>query len=141
MTLQCSYEELRALTTGAELALSDAGPGAQCAVAAPAEMAIEIDSLLPQLTGDLSISTLAEQRRLRSVVGLIAENLRRRMEGEIIEHHPGHEAAVLLYFDYAHTLGVLARLDRIGEAMQAVLELVSPGGAASEAANFFTFPD
>jgi hypothetical protein len=143
MILHCSFEELRALRSGAELALasSGAGPGAGCAVAAPADLAAQIDLLLPRLTGDLSVSTLAEQRRLRDAVALISDNLRARMEGEVVEHHPGHEDAVTLYFDYAHVLKVLDKLDRMGEEMSAMIEVVTGQAAGGEAAASFTFPD
>jgi hypothetical protein len=141
MILHCSYEELRALTSGAELTLSDSGPGSACAVAAPAEVAAEIDVLLPRLTGDLSISTLAEQRRTREAVMLIRDTLHARLESEVVEYHPGHEAAVLLYFDYAYVLKVLDRLERMGDTMNSMLQVVTGERITPEAAGSFTFPD
>lgn len=141
MILHCSFEELRALTSGAELALTGGGPGSGCAVAAPPDAAAQIDLLLPRLTGDLSIATLAEQKRVREAVALIGENLRARMVGEVVEHHPGHEDAVTLYFDYAHVLKVLDKLDRMGDEMSAMIEVVTGEGIDGQTAASFTFPD
>jgi hypothetical protein len=141
MILHCSFEELRALNSGAELVLSEGGPGSGCAVAAPPDAAAQIDLLMPRLTGDLSIATLAEQKRVRDAVALIGENLRARMVGEVVEHHPGHEDAVTLYFDYAHVLKVLDKLDRMGDEMAAMIEVMTGSQAAGDLATGFTFPD
>lgn len=141
MILHCTYEELQALTAGAELVLSGGASGRGCAVAAPSEAAAQIELLLPRLDGDLSITTLAEQRQVRDVVALICENLRTRLEGEVVEHHPAHEDAVLLYFDYAHVLKVLDRLDRIGGEMSALFELMTGTAPTPETAAAVTFPD
>jgi hypothetical protein len=145
MILHCSYEELRALSSGAELVLATGSWEAGGTVAAPpvvpATAAAAIELLLPRLVGDLGISTLAEQRRIREAVAWLATELRARMEREILEPHPGHEAAVLLYFDFAHVLKVLDRLDRMGAAMEAMIEVVFGGSATLEAAGSFSFPD
>jgi hypothetical protein len=141
MILHCSFEEIRALAAGAEFALSGTGPGAGCAVAAPPEVATQIDGLLPRLTGDLEVSTLAEQMWMREVVALIRDGLRGRMKREILAHHPGHEDAVYLYFDYAHVLRVLDRLDRMGEGMRALIELVTGAPATLQVAASCGFPD
>jgi hypothetical protein len=141
MILHCTFEELRALTSGAELALTGTGHGSGCAVAAPADLAAQIDLLLPRLTGDLSISTFAEQQRIRDAVALIGENLRTRMIGEVVEHHPGHEDAVTLYFDYAHVLKVIDKLDRMGDEMKAMIEVMTGGSTSPETLTTFTFPD
>jgi hypothetical protein len=78
---------------------------------------------------------------VRDVVALICENLRTRLEGEVVEHHPAHEDAVLLYFDYAHVLKVLDRLDRIGGEMSALFELMTGTAPTPETAAAVTFPD
>jgi hypothetical protein len=144
MILHCSYEELRALASGAELVLANGPREAGGTVAAPPAVpaaAAAIEQLLPRLVGDLGIPTLAEQRRIRTALSWLAAELRARMEREILEHHPGHEAAVLLYFDYAYVLKVLDRLDRMGAAMEAMIEVVFGGSATLEAAASFSFPD
>jgi hypothetical protein len=141
MILHCSYEELRALASGAELARSGRGPGAGCAVATSPEDATGLDELLPRLTGDLSVTTLAEQRRLRDAVAAIRDDLLVRLQREVLACGPAHDDAVTLYFDFAHVLTVLERLDRMGEGMDAVIRLVTGEGATAEAARAFTFPD
>jgi hypothetical protein len=141
MILYCSFEELRALATGAEFAISTTGPGAGCAVAAPADVVAQLDLLLPRLNGDLSVATLADQQRLHEAVSLIRDNLRSRMEGEVVEHHPAHEDAVTLYFDYAHVLRVLDKLERMGGEMRAMIEVVTGAEPTAESTAAFTFPD
>jgi len=139
--LHCSYEELRALAAGAELVLAQEETGGGQAVAAPAGAKAQVELLLPRLTGDLSVTTLAEQRRLREAVALICDSLRRRLEGEVVAHDPAYEEAVNLYFEYGHALRVLDRLDRMGEQMRAMIELMTGHGPTEEAATTITFPD
>jgi hypothetical protein len=139
--LSCNFEELRALASGADLLLSApfhayAGP-----IAAPVAALADVEVLRPRLTGDLSITTLAEQRSIRSAVNLISEGLRERMEASVLEYHPAHEDAVLLYFDYAHTLAVLHRLDLIGGEMAALVELMTGAPADETSARTVAFDD
>lgn len=141
MILNCNYEELQALATGAELLL-DADPiGAAGAVAAPSEAQIQVANLQPRLTGALSIDTLAEQRSVRKAVAAICDRLHSRMDQKVVEHHPAHEEAVALYFDYAHAYGVLTRLDEIGVEMTALIELMTGAPPTDETARSVTFDD
>ena len=136
MILHCNFEELRALTSAIELMVSESGP-AGAGVAAPPEGVAKVEQLLPRLTGDVSIETLDDQRRVREAVGLLVTDLHRRLDDKVIEFHPGHEEAVALYFDYAYSRTVLHRLDRMGAQMAAILDLISSGGTPAG----MTFPD
>jgi hypothetical protein len=140
MILHCCYEELRSLAAGADVVLG-AAPGLACAVAAPVEAAAEIEALAARLGGDLSVATLEDQRQTRRAVATIADGLRARMEEVVREEHPGHEQAVLLYFDYAWVVRVLDRLDRLGSSMTAMIELVTGGPVTATSSRTFRFPD
>lgn len=140
MILTFNYEELRALAAGADLLLSRWDRSPDGAVAAPAEALAQVELLVPRLNGPLSIETLREQRSLREAVDLICRRLRDRMEAAVIELHPAHEEAVALYFDYAHSVSVLARLDEIGAEMNAMIELMT-GRPVDREAEEITFSD
>lgn len=134
MILHCNFEELRALSSAIELmATEPAGFGA--AVAAPPEGMAKVELLLPRLTGDMSIDSLDDQRRVREAVGILVGDLHRRLDDKILEYHPAHEEAVALYFDYAHGRTVLHRLDRMGAQMEAIIDLIGDHSAAG--VNFF----
>jgi hypothetical protein len=139
--LNCNFEELRALATGAELFLSEDRLASEGCIAAPSAAAPAVERLRPRLTGDLSIPTLAAQREVRRAVAAICEDLHDRLEAKVIEYHPAHEEAVSLYFDYAHAFGVLARLDEMGAEMTAMVELITGEPATDVAAAEVTFPD
>ncbi|MDP9348129.1 MAG: hypothetical protein M3P24_03155 [Gemmatimonadota bacterium] len=141
MILHCNFEELRALSAGAEVVLGAAVGSSDSPVAAPAEAMAQVEMLVPRLTGDLSVSTLAEQRMVRGAVALICESLHTRMDERILAYHPGHEEAVTLYFDYAHTRTVLDRVDRMGAEMGAIIELITGETATEETARGVTFSD
>ena len=141
MILSCNFEELRALASGAELVLSGCDTGAFCAVAAPAGALAAVELLRTRLDGSLSIPTLAEQRSVRGAVALIGDGLHERMEEKVLEYHPAHEEAVALYFDYAHTIAVLNRLDEMGAEMTALIELMTGSPATDESAAAIAFPD
>lgn len=141
MILNCNFEELQALATGAELLLSGREAAGSGAVAAPAEALVQVSLLQPRLTGSLSILTLDEQRRVRSAVEAICNLLHDRMEETVLEYHPAHEEAVALYFDYAHAYGVLRRLDDMGTRMSGMIELITGDGSADDSARQINFPD
>jgi hypothetical protein len=129
MILHCNYEELRALTAAGETLVARGGGAALS----------RIEPLLPRLTGSVSIDTLDDQRGVREGVALIVDDLRGRMDRQIIEHGPADEDAVTLYFEYGHTLMVLNRLDEMGGEMSAIAELLT--GGHPELAGTITFPD
>ena len=134
--LHCNFEELQALMSASELIVAerhDLGGG----VAAPAEGVEMVEQLLPRLTGDVSIETLDDQRRIESAVSYIVGELHRRLDEKIVESSPGNEDALHLYFDYGHSRTVLSRLSRMGTEMTAIIDLI--GG--SQAAAGITFPD
>lgn len=141
MILHCNFEELRALAAGAELMIAAERTETGAAVAAPAEAIAQLEMLLPRLTADLTIDTLAEQARMRDTVALICENLRSRLEDRVVEYHPAHEEAVSYYFDFAHVRTVLHRLDTMGAEMRALIEVMTGEPATEQAARTFTFPD
>lgn len=137
--LICNFEELRALSTGADLLLDPIGIGSSGAVAAPAEALTQVAMLQPRLTGSISLETLDEQRWVRRAVAAICTLLHERMDEKVLEHHPAHEEAVALYFDYAHAFGVLRRLDAIGVEMTGMIELITGEAPTDEAAKRITF--
>jgi hypothetical protein len=139
--LHCNFEELRALASGAELLLGSGGSGSAGAVAAPSEVLAPVSSLQPRLTASLEIETLHEQRWVRTAVAAICAHLRESMDAKVLEFHPAHEEAVALYFEYAHTFGVLKRLEVIGAEMSALIELITGSAPSEEAARTMTFPD
>jgi hypothetical protein len=134
--LHCNFEELRALAAASELIVAD-GHGQSGAVAAPPESVVMVEQLLPRLTGDMSIETLLDQRRVQKAVQFIVGDLHRRLDERIIEAHPADEEAVALFFDYGHSRSVLHRLELMGAEMEAIVELIGGGAAAAG----MTFPD
>jgi hypothetical protein len=130
--LHCNFEELRALAAAAEtiVADGDAHPG----MAGAREGAVMVEQLLPRLTGDVSIETLQDQRRVQKAVNFIVGDLHRRMDQRIIDAHPAVAPPVALYFDYGHSRSVLHRLELMGAEMEAIVELI--GGSPASA-----FPD
>jgi hypothetical protein len=138
--LHCSFEELRALASGAELFLTEHASRGQGYVVAPSEALPDVERLQPRLTQSLSINTLAEQRTVRKAIAAICEELHERLEEKVLQYHPAHEEAVALYFDYAHAFGVLKRLDEIGAEMTALIELMN-GTVSEQAAGAVEFPD
>ena len=140
MIVHCNFEELTALKTGARQILDGYAP-APGVVAAPPEERDNVAALLPHLSGDLSMETLAEQKALRSAVAVIVEILRVEMETTVTATHAAHEGAVAAYFDFAHAFSVLSRLEDIGQEMEALIELVTEGPVTDELARGFVFPD
>lgn len=134
MILHFNFEELRALSAAIELMATDSGRLG--AVSAPPEGVAKVEQLLPRLTGDFSIDSLEDQRRVREAVGILVSDLHRRLDDKVLEFHPAHEEAVALYFDYAHGRTVLNRLDRMGAQMEAIIDLIGDHSAAG-----INFPD
>lgn len=139
MILHCDFEELAALTAATNRALEAAGY--PHALVAPPQAITDLQVLLPQLVGDIVIDTLAEQTSIRRGIALLTDELRARMNAVILEQHPAAEDAVLAYFDYARVLSVLARLDRIGHEMAAIIELMTGQPAGADSVQRFSFPD
>jgi hypothetical protein len=139
MILHCNFEELRALASAGETVVSAAEAASAGAVSAPAEGVARVEMLLPRLTGDFSIDTLEDQRRVRHAVSVIVNDLHSRLDQTIIEFNPAHEDAVTLYFDYGHSRSVLHRLDVIGAEMEAMVDLMT--GGRPELGGTITFPD
>jgi hypothetical protein len=139
MILFCNFEELSALKAGA-LSLLDRGPGREATVAAPPEGRAEVEALLPRLDGDLSVNTLAEQRRILKGVAVIVECLKEEMDAAVLSMHPADEVAVAGYFLYGHALAVMGRLAEMGQEMEALIEVVTGAPATPEIAETFVFP-
>lgn len=139
MILHCNYEELGALREGARVLLGRSRGGGS-PVAAPPEGRAEVEALLPRLTGDLTIETLAEQRRVARAVATIVERLKEEMDLFIILAHPADESAVAAYFLYGHALAVLARVTEMGQEMEALIEVVTGAPPTPETTRTFLFP-
>lgn len=140
MVLHCTYEELSALSAGGERVLSEANSGISV-VTAPPEIVVEVEALLPRLTGDLSITTLAEQQRIARAITFIVAELKQRLDSQILQTHAADEYAVGAYFDYAHALTVQDRVIRMGNEMSAMIELLTGATPTAEMMHSFTIPD
>jgi hypothetical protein len=139
MIFACSFEELRALESGARGYLDEPAGGG--AVAAPPAARAAVEVLLPRLVGDLSFVTLAEQESAERAVRAVLEHLRRVMDEHVVATHPAGEPAVASYFDYAHALSVLHRLEMVGREMLGLFELVHGTAPDPVDAHTFIFPD
>ena len=140
MILHCNFEELRALASAGESVVSAAEAASSTgAVSAPAEGVAKVEMLLPRLTGDFSIDTLDDQRRVRHAVSVIVNDLHTWLDNTIIEYNPAHEEAVALYFDYGHSRSVLHRLDLMGAEMEGIVDLIT--GGRPDLGGSITFPD
>jgi hypothetical protein len=100
--LHCNYEELRAIASAAEMLAAEAEAGERPFAAGPPDAQLQLERLIPRLSGDLSIETLEDQRRVQNAVALITRTLLARLDARVIETTPANEEAVILYFDYAH---------------------------------------
>ena len=142
MLVRCTFEELSALTTGAEQTLEAAAAfGGGAGVAAPPRELADVEALLARADGDLELETLAEQRSVARAIELILALLRERVDATILEEYVGSEDAIAAYFDFAHVLTVGERVRLAGEEMEAVIELMSGAPATAEAARKISFPD
>jgi len=139
MILRCTFEELSALTASAGRLLDAHDDGGR--VSAPPRVMETLEALLPELNGDLSINTLAEQQRLEEALEMVLEDARQRMDRLVLEQYPAAEEAVNAYFEYANILTVLDRLRRMGAEMRAIIELTTGRPPDEETARTVTFPD
>ena len=139
MIVNVSFEEMLALRAGAQAVLQD-GPGAGVAVAAAAEARSLVEAL-PPIEGDLSVYTYHDLRQLQRGVEAILEALREDMDRQVLELHPGAEAAVVSYFDYAHALKVWDRIRATGLEMESIIGVVTGRLPDAHAARTFVFPD
>jgi hypothetical protein len=139
--LNCNFEEIRALSAGADLLLDSWGTGSASVVVAPTESLSQVALLKPRLQGAMSIETLDDQRSIRRAVAAICQSLHDRMDEMVLQYHPAHEDAVAYYFDYAHAYGVLGRIDAIGVQMTAMIELITGSEPTENTARMVSFPD
>ena len=139
MIFSCNFEEVQALREGARGVLEE--PAGEGAVAAPPATRAVVDSLVPQLTGDLAFLTLADQDAAERGVRVVVEHLRMVMDVQIVATHPAGEPAVAAYFDYAHALSVLHRLEAMGREMRALFEVLHGSPADPVDRHTFVFPD
>jgi hypothetical protein len=140
MILTCNFEEVTALGHGARSFLSEPTE-TRSAVAAPCETRGAVEVLLTQLSGDLSVHTLSEQRQLRIALEAVVELLREEMRAEVLATHPASEEAVAAYFAFAHALSVLDRVTEMGEEMAALVELLTGAPPDNAMVQHFHFPD
>ena len=139
MIVACSYEELNALRSGAE-GLLDPGPSGG-GVDTPSATRAAVGVLLARLSGDLSLSTLAEQMEVEHAVQAIVGHLRSEMELHVLSAHPAAELSVAAYFDFAHALSVLGRIGEAGEEMRTLVEVMTGTPADGGTIRTFVFPD
>ena len=100
-----------------------------------------MEILLTRLSGDLSLSTLAEQMEVEHAVQAIVRHLRSEMELYVLSVHPAAEASVAAYFDFAHALSVLGRIRETGEEMRLMVEVMTGTPADGGTIRTFVFPD
>lgn len=141
MILHCNYEELQSLRSGARVALGDEGAGVCAVAASTSPLRRRVESLVPTLDGDLSLSTLVEQERCEEAVRAILQCQKAEMDAAVLATHPADESAVAAYFDWAHTRAVLGRLEEMGRHMRALIAVVTGGPVTAEMALTFVFPD
>jgi hypothetical protein len=111
------------------------------AVLAPPEKRARVESLLPRLDGDISLSTLGELRQVQTAVVAIVECLRVEMEVMVVTTHAADETAVAAYFDFAHGFTVAHRIGEIASEMEALIELVTGTEPTADTARTFHVPD
>jgi hypothetical protein len=138
--LYCTFEELSALAAGAHRVLSEADD-AHVVVAAPPQIVADLEALTPRLTGDISITTLAEQRSVARATAYILADLKQRMDSTIVGENPASEASVQAYFEYANVLTFEDRLRRIGSQISALIELMTGAPPTEETARTLSFPE
>jgi hypothetical protein len=137
MILRMSYEEVTVLNSVTERLLSAWGEGG---VLAPPEVLAELEVHAP-LRGDISVMTLAQQRRLMAAMDYVVEHLKGRMDTLVMELYVGAEDAVNAYFDYANALELRARVAAMGREMVAMIELMTGEAPTEETAERVTFAD
>lgn len=137
MIFRIAFEEIAALNSAVEQLLTSGG---DVPVVAPPEVLAELELRLP-LEGDLSVDTLAEQRRLLAALDYLLDHLKRRMDAIITEQYVGSDDSVNAYFDYANVLTVRLRLMEAGREMAAILEVMIGGPVTAEAAESIALPD
>ncbi|MSR22126.1 MAG: hypothetical protein EXR92_01065 [Gemmatimonadetes bacterium] len=140
MILMCNFEEVTALTHGAHAYLSERVESSS-RVAAPCETRGAVESLLSQLSGDLSVHTLSDQRQLCLALEAVVELLREEMDTRVLATHAASEEAVAAYFDFAHAFAVMGRVKEMGEEMSALVELMTGAPPANSMTRSFVFPD
>ena len=138
MILYCSFEELSALSASIERVLDAADTGG---VAAPPDVLPDLEALAPRLTGDIDVDSLAVQQSIERAVGHLLADARDRLDDTILQQYPAAEAAIEAYFHYANLLSVQGRVGRIGEEMQALIELMTGKPPSKETAGSISFEE
>ena len=100
-----------------------------------------MSTLQPRLRGDISVSTLDDQRAIERAVEYLLEELRDRMNEFILTQHVGSEDSINAYFDYAHVYALRDRVRGMGREMIAMIELMTGEAPTPEIARSVTFPD
>jgi len=138
--LYCNYEETSALRSGARVFLERSSDDPR-PVAAPPEAHDRVAALLPRLSGDFTVDTLADLRSIEAAVDPIVVLLRAEMEMLVAATHAADEQAVAAYFDFAHSYSVLARVRELIGEMEAMIELATGGPVTAQLVREFVFPD
>lgn len=138
MIVRLDYEELSSLRDGAELALEPAPLGG--AVAATTAEQEQLEAIRSS-DGEISLTTLAQQRRLERALETILEAARERMDVLVVAQYVGSDDSVNAYFDYARVLTVLERVRVAGRRMSAIIELVTGHPPTPASSVDVSFPD
>ncbi len=139
MILTCNYEELTAVRFGARAFLEEQPSSGR--IAAPSATRVAVEALVDRLRGDLSLSTLADQAEVETALRAVVKHLRAEMYLRVLATHPAAEVSVAAYFDFAHALSVLGRVEEIGEEMSALIEVMTGASPDEETVRSFVFPD
>jgi hypothetical protein len=136
--VRLDYEELSSLRDGAELALEPAPLGGAVAATTAEQEQLEA---IRSADGEISLTTLAQQRRLERALERILEAARERMDVLVVAQYVGSDDSVNAYFDYARVLTVLERVRVAGRRMSAIIELVTGQPPTPASSVDVSFPD
>jgi hypothetical protein len=147
MVFSLNFEELTALRQGVQALRGSSAPYPFVpSLAGHHEEGVEVlegidgvEDLL--LTGSQALSTFGEQRRLEAGIRSVVSHLHGAMNREVVATHPADEGAVAAYFDYAHALSALHRIEAVGAEMRALFELIEGREPAEAEFESFVFPD
>lgn len=98
-----------------------------------------LEALLDE--GEAALGTLAEQARLEDELRAVVGYLLGAMDREVMATHPADEGAVAAYFDYAHALSALHRVEETGAEMRALFGIIEGRDPADFDVETFVFPD
>jgi hypothetical protein len=138
--LYLSFEELAALGSSADRVLF-AGAASGHGVVAPPQLLADVEQFSHQLSGDIAVKSLQQQRTLQLVVRHLLDGCRANMDEAVLLQHAAAESAVAAYFEYAHVLTVSQRVNAMGSEMAAIVQVMTGADPDSESGRRFSFPE